>query len=38
MKICGKCQRQFNEDEMFCPECGIKLQQFEQASDAEVGV
>lgn len=36
MKICGKCQRQFNEDEMFCPECGIKLQQFEQASDAEV--
>ena len=22
MKICGKCQRQFTEDEMFCPECG----------------
>ena len=36
MKICGKCRRQFNEDEMFCPDCGIQLQQFVQASDAEV--
>ena len=36
MKICGKCRRQFNEDEMFCPECGIQLQQFVQAPDAEV--
>ena len=36
MKICGKCRRQFNGDEMFCPECGIQLQQFVQAPDAEV--
>lgn len=36
MKICGKCRRQFNEDEMFCPDCGIQLQQFVQALDAEV--
>lgn len=36
MKICGKCRRQFNEDEMFCPDCGMQLQQFVQASDAEV--
>ena len=36
MKMCGKCRRQFNEDEMFCPDCGIQLQQFVQASDAEV--
>lgn len=36
MKICGKCRRQFNEDEMFCPDCGIQLQQFVEVSDAEV--
>ena len=35
MKICGKCQRQFTEDEMFCPECGIKLQLLEQGSVEE---
>ena len=35
MKICGKCQRQFTEDEMFCPECGIKLQLLEQSSVEE---
>ena len=35
MKICGKCQRQFTEDEMFCPECGIKLQLLEKSSSEE---
>ena len=35
MKICGKCQRQFTEDEMFCPECGIKLQLLEKSSIEE---
>ena len=35
MKICGKCQQQFTEDEMFCPECGIKLQLLEKSSIEE---
>ena len=35
MKICGKCQRQSTEDEMFCPECSIKLQLLEKSSIEE---